>query len=54
MDRLRDSREKLKAKFRNIQTPSEQDTFIEDLMKEEWKTLRAEQDHQKELDIEVG
>ncbi|XP_050408441.1 RPA-interacting protein A isoform X2 [Patella vulgata] len=46
LDRLRGSREKLMTRFRKIDMnnePTTDDTFIKDLMTEEWKSLQREQ-----------
>jgi hypothetical protein len=54
MDRLRDSRDKLKARFRKLPAMKNNDNFIEELMKEEWEILRKEQEKAaQEFDIEV-
>ena len=55
LDRLRESREKLKSRFRKIAEAGDKDTFIEDLMRAEWKSLRDEQMKQEgDVDVEVG
>lgn len=53
LDRLRESREKLKSRFRKIGEESDKDTFIEDLMRAEWKRLQEDQLKQHgDMDIE--
>lgn len=51
LDRLRESREKLTARFRKLPSMKNNDVFIEELMKEEWENMRKEQE--RGLDIEV-
>ena len=55
LERLKGSREKLRDHFRKIKDDNkENDNFVEDLMKDEWKCLRRE--HMSEpgdSDIEV-
>ncbi|KAL4223418.1 hypothetical protein ACF0H5_016889 [Mactra antiquata] len=55
LDRLRESRDKLKARFRKLPTSKNNDMFIEELMKTEWDTLRKEHEKGfKELDVEAN
>ena len=55
LERLKGSREKLRDHFRKIKDDNkENDNFVEDLMKEEWKCLRREHMSEPgESDIEV-
>ena len=59
MDRLKDSRAKLKDRFRNLHIKEatefpDNDSFIEELMKEELKCLRKEQSSESgDMDLEV-
>lgn len=53
-ERLRDSRDKLKAQFRKLSISRNNNQFIENLMKEEWESLRTEQENALEMDIEFG
>ena len=59
MDRLKDSRAKLKDRFRNLHIKEatefpDNDSFIEELMKEELKCLRKERSSESgDMDLEV-
>ena len=59
LDRLKDSREKLKDRFRNLHIKEatefpDNDSFIEELMKDELKCLRKEQSSESgDMDLEV-